>query len=246
VRYLLGYTSALEALARGAGALAKPPLEVVITNAEGVLDHQRRTIEAGLGCAVRETYGMAEAVAAASECPSGALHLWPDAGVVEVLNRDGNGPGELVATGLVNEDMPLIRYRVGDRVTPGTAQAACACGRSLPQLRSVEGRCDDVLYTADGRAVGRLDPVFKAAGSVREAQIVQETLDRVRVLLVPAPSFQAAHGKAIADAIRRRMGPVDVVVDQVAEIPRSRNGKFRAVVSRLTPEERRALQAQLR
>jgi phenylacetate-CoA ligase len=238
VRYVLGYPSALEALARGTGEQPVPPLAVAVTNAEPLLDHQRDAIERGLGCPVRETYGMAEGVAAASECAGGRLHLWPDAGVVEAVNPAPGGAGELIATGLLNPDMPLIRYRVGDRVTLDPAAEPCACGRGLPRLQSVEGRSDDVLYTRDGRPVGRLDPVFKAAGSIVEAQIVQEAVDRIRLRLVPTPAFRAAHGRALVDEIRRRMGAVEVVVEEVAEIPRSANGKFRAVVSQLPADQR--------
>jgi phenylacetate-CoA ligase len=238
VRYILGYSSALEALARGAHGHPVPPLAVAVTNAEPLLDHQRKAIEQGLGCAVRETYGMAEGVAAASECAGGRLHLWPDAGVVEVVAAPDGEAGELLATGLLNPDMPLIRYRVGDRATLDPGTEACACGRGLPRLQSVEGRSDDVLYTRDGRPVGRLDPVFKAAGTIAEAQIVQETMDRIRVRLVPTPAYRAADGRSVADEIRRRMGPVEVVVEEVSMIPRSSNGKFRAVVSQLTSDQR--------
>lgn len=238
VRYLLGYTSALEALARATAGHPVPRLTVAVTNAEPVLAHQREVIEQGLGCPVRETYGMAEGVAAASECDRHRLHLWPEAGVVEALGASAGGAGELVATGLLNPDMPLIRYRVGDRATPDPSDERCACGRGLPRLLSIEGRSDDVLYTRDGRPVGRLDPVFKAAGSIAEAQIVQETVDRIRVRLVPTTGFRAAHGQAIAAELRGRMGPIEVVLEEVAEIPRSANGKFRAVISQLPPDQR--------
>jgi len=60
---------------------------------------------------------MAEIVAAASECESGKLHLWPEVGWVEILENNQPVPngtaGDLVCTGLLNRDMPLIRYRVG-------------------------------------------------------------------------------------------------------------------------------------
>jgi phenylacetate-CoA ligase len=158
--------------------------------------------------------------------------------VVEALGASAGGAGELVATGLLNPDMPLIRYRVGDRATPDPSDERCACGRGLPRLLSIEGRSDDVLYTRDGRPVGRLDPVFKAAGSIAEAQIVQETVDRIRVRLVPTTGFRAAHGQAIAAELRGRMGPIEVVLEEVAEIPRSANGKFRAVISQLPPDQR--------
>jgi pilus assembly protein CpaB len=55
---------------------------------------------------------------------------------------------------MVNDDMPLVRYRVGDRGAVAAADARCACGRSLPVLASVEGRADDVLVTRDGREGG--------------------------------------------------------------------------------------------
>ena len=45
---------------------------------------------------------------------------------------------------------------------------------------------DDVLYTRDGRRVGRLDPVFKDRVAIREAQVIQDALDVVRVRYVPA------------------------------------------------------------
>src|SRR6185295_18022612 len=96
-------------------------LTVAITNAEPLFDYQRSVIAKAFRCPVRETYGMAEIVATASECGEGALHLWPEVGCVEVFDGDhpaGNGSsGDLICTGLFNADMPLIRYRVGDRAT---------------------------------------------------------------------------------------------------------------------------------
>ena len=154
-------------------------IRAVIANAEPLRAAQRRNIEAAFRCPVRETYGLSEIVAAANECEHGAMHLWPAAGVLEILD-DGRpvaagAAGELVSTGLMNPDMPLIRYRTGDRCSLGAEQADCPCGRTLPLLGSIEGRCDDIIYTRDGRRVGRLDPIFKASLPSQEAQIVQET-----------------------------------------------------------------------
>ena len=252
VRYVFGYTSALHSLALAAlehaGEAARSlGLTVAITNAEPVLPYQRETIERAFGCPVRETYGMAEIVAAASECESGRLHLWPDAGHVEVIgdsaaSSDG-AAGDLVCTGLVNADMPLIRYRVGDRAALDPDGAPCACGRSLPRLARVEGRVDDTLYTRDGRAVGRMDPVFKSRLPIREAQIIQRTLDRVHVRIVPAPGYSRTDGAAIVDRIRERMGNVTVELEEVDSIPRTANGKLRAVICELSAAELESVRA---
>jgi phenylacetate-CoA ligase len=95
-----------------------------------------------------------------------------------------------------------------------------------------------MLYTPDGRRIGRLDPIFKTRLPVREAQIIQETLNRVHVRYVPAPDFTPAAGYSIIDRLQARMGMVEVILEQVDEVPREANGKFRSVICNL-PEEKR-------
>lgn len=245
VRFLWGYSSALYALAQGAieARMQVPTLQVAISNAEPLLGFQRDLIGQAFGCEVRETYGMTETVAAAAECNFGALHLWPEVGYIEIL-RDGipmpaGSSGEIVSTGLLNADMPLIRYRVGDTAVLGAPSEYCACGRTLPLLRSVEGRNDDILFTADGRRIGRLDPVFKAGLHIREAQIIQESLDRVRIRFVPGPDYEDRYGRQMISRLCDRMGDIQVVLEPVDAVARGANGKFRAVVCALSPEERR-------
>lgn len=236
ITYLWGYTSSLYSLAQevlqsGQCDLA---MRVVITNAEPVYAHQRQCIEDAFQCSLRETYGMSEIAAAASECERGRLHIWPEVGIIETLHGvepiAAGEPGDLVCTGLLNADMPLVRYRVGDRGRLAPTGTRCPCGRTLPILETVEGRFDDVLYTADGRQIGRLDPVFKAGLPIREAQIIQEAQDRVRVRYVPLPAFTPRDGELIAHRLKDRMGSVHVTLEPVSGIPRGANGKFRAVI----------------
>ncbi len=244
IRYLLGYTSSLCALAQEALRAGRQSLNlrVIVTNAEPLLPHQRQMITEAFQCAVRETYGMAEIAAAATECEWGQLHLWPEAGCVEVLDHDNptqpGACGDIVATGLLNADMPLIRYTTGDLGALAPNNIPCSCGRLLPVLASVDGRADDLLYTADGRRIGRMDPVFKSDLAVREAQIIQETLGTVRVRYVPAAGFTDRSANRIIEAIRSRLGPVEVLLESVSQLPREANGKFRAVICRIPPEQR--------
>jgi len=235
IAYISGYPSAIHALAQHALRLGRRDLRItaVYTNAEPLYVEQRQTIAAAFQCPVRQTYGMAETVAGASECAAGRLHQWPELGHVEV-----RADGELICTGLLNADMPLIRYRVGDRGRLTADGSPCPCGRSLPALAAIEGRSDDVLVTRDGRAAGPLDPIFDGLGAIREAQIIQEQLDLVRVRVAPAPGFSAAHERTITTGVRERMGEVRVLIEQVDMVPRTSNGKLRAVICNLSPTER--------
>ena len=51
-------------------------------------------------------------------------------------------------------------------------------------------------------------------------------------------TYDPATGATLAQLLRDRMGDIEVVVEAVDELPRGANGKFRAVVCRLSAEER--------
>jgi phenylacetate-CoA ligase len=239
--YLLGYASSLYLLAQFAleQNLEIPALKAVISNAEPLYAHQREVISRAFQCPVYDTYGLSENVCAASECLSGNLHLWPEVGFTEILEDDTDLPassgktGRVICTGLLNESMPLIRYQVGDRAALAYGETLCGCGRSLPVISKIEGRMDDLIITPDGRRIGRLDPVFKSDLPIREAQIIQETRRHLRLRYVPADGFEEQDIEVLIDRIRDRVGDMQILLEKCESIPRSANGKFRAVVSQL-------------
>lgn len=239
LQYILAYPSALAALSEFLQEAHLPPypLKVAISNAEPLFAYQKELVKNSFVCDFINTYGVSELSVGASECHFGNMHLWPEFGMVEVMSfqEDVSLPegksGRIITTGLINEDMPLIRYEVGDF---GQISAKpCQCGRFLPVLEKIEGRMDDMLLTPDGRWIGRMDPIFKTGIPIREAQIIQEKLDCVRLKYVPADGFD--HEKELIARIQERMGSVHVIMEKVDFIPRSPNGKFKAVIQQFDP-----------
>jgi phenylacetate-CoA ligase len=102
----------------------------------------------------------------------------------------------------------------------------------------VEGRIDDVLFTVDGRLIGRLDPVFKGDLPIREAQIIQESLTEIRVRYVPATGFDSEAERSLIEELRARLGMVEVVLEPVQDVPRGPNGKFKAVINNISAIKR--------
>jgi phenylacetate-CoA ligase len=223
-------------------ALIPPMMKVIVSNAELLLDKHKKIISEAFRCPVRNTYGMGEMVTAASECEKGAMHIWPEVGIIEVFDdlQDisvKNGEvGRLILTGLLNTDMPLIRYEVGDRGSLYSPEVKCTCGRNLPLLSKLEGRLNDMIVTPDGRRIFWINPVFYGL-PIREAQIIQENLERIRVRFVKANGYTNRDEISIIKRLRARVGDVDIVMEPVDYIPRSSNGKFRSVISLVTKEK---------
>jgi len=246
ITHLISYPSSAAMLAAEAQRLkwTTSKIKVVITNAEPLTSQQRDIIHQGLGCHPRETYGMAEIVAAASECQQGNMHLWPEVGYLERLQNQAdqpaqeNEPGRLICTGLLNADMPLIRYQVGDRIGAAPQESACPCHRTLPLISRIEGRINDVIIAPDGRHVYWLNPVFYGL-PIYESQIIQERVDLIRIRFVPASQFNDSHRRIITERLRMRLGKIEVMLEPVTEIPREANGKFRAVISSTQTTESR-------
>lgn len=239
VKYILGYSAAIYYLAQEAINLNYKDLtlKVAVTNAEPLYDYQRKVIESAFNCPVRETYGLAEIAASASECEQGNIHVWKDTGIIEVLpnTKDETGSGELICTGLVNADMPLIKYRVGDYGK--LSDDKCNCGRTLPLLGGIDGRTDDILYSSDGRYCSHIHLVLGGNLPIFEAQIIQKSLERILVYYVPSKDFTKDALEILEDRICSRMGKIKVNFKEVSNIPRTAKGKFRAVICDLPPEE---------
>jgi phenylacetate-CoA ligase len=237
--YLCGYPSSMYVLAeyyRQSGRTA-PRIVAALTSAETLLDHQRSTVEETFATRVFNQYGQAEMQSFWYECAAGSMHAHPLAGVTEILRPDGTPAapgetGEVVLTGLVNYAMPLIRYRVGDAAR--FAARPCSCGRGMPVIEEISGRLDDFVYTIERGFLGRLDPVLKGIHNIVESQIEQESLEVLRIRFVPAPRFTNEDLHLLEHNLRARVGrSIHLEFECTDRIPRSANGKFRFVISRL-------------
>ncbi|MEW9532616.1 phenylacetate--CoA ligase family protein [Microbispora sp. NPDC049125] len=124
-------------------------------------------------------YGSQEAMAIATGCTHGNLHLSRPNYIVEVLDprtgevRGDQGEGELCLTMLVPGIKPLIRYRTGDLVS--LDGRACRCGHPGPVIDVVGRVADQVVI--EGRGVRAADIETAVLDGVRGALGYQVVLD---------------------------------------------------------------------
>jgi phenylacetate-CoA ligase len=211
----------------------------ILTGAEPLYEFQRQRIEKAFNAPVYNTYGCREFMLIGSECKQqDGLHVNIDHLVVELLNEHGElaeTSGELVVTDLHNYGFPLIRYLNGDRATKSQSHT-CVCGSVLPLLKSVDGRKLDVIRTRDGRRIpGEFFPhLLKDYKSIKQFQVVQNTIDQLNVNIVLYEGSTDAELTAIQGLIEQNTGgALKVFIETMHEIPLSSSGKQRVTISNL-------------
>ena len=232
-RVVVGYTSAVHRIAthileKEAQGRVLP--SAVMVSSETLTPAARHDIESAFGCRVFNGYSLGELVAYVSECPLGSLHVSTEYGVIELV--DGAVGREIVATGLINRGMPLVRYRTGDLAVAATER--CECGRSLPVLAELEGRADDVVHTPEGSVVGPapMSLAFQRVPRLRRAQVHQSVPEAMQVLIEPAEGFDDDDQAFLDAELRKRLGAtIRIDYERVDSLPRTSGGKERLIVS---------------
>ena len=246
VQYLYGYASSTYDFSRFLAAcdIAPNALEprVVITTSDMLLDDQKDFLESYWHCPAVKEYGAGESGIIAFECEHRNLHIAQENVFLELVDQDGlplsEGRGEVVVTPLRNFAMPLLRYRLHDvaELKDGT----CPCGRKLQLLANIHGRDSDIVHTPDGRHLHSDVFVYinrrlmEHGQEIRYFQLVQESPNTFKLLVVPGDH---GHTDLFARGVTDVLGNVDCEVEEVAEIPRTKSGKIRYVVSQLQSDE---------
>ncbi len=246
-RFLKGTASALYffALFLRERGLRAPAMQGVFSTGEMLLEGQRRLIEEVFGGKVYDSYGHMERTVAVSECPCGGLHINPEYGVLELVDRQPlHTPADdtrrhvyrarVVGTSLHNRAMPLLRYDVGDWVEVEEPAAPCSCGRAMPRVHRILGRREDVIATPDGRVVPTLFIVFDQVPGVSLGQVAQEEPDRLVARVVRGPEYTADSEAELLRLLRRFVGPamqVTIEYPSGEALRRRTAGKFRTVVA---------------
>ena len=203
----------------------------VTIGAENLLPQQAAVIERAFGVRPVQHYGLAEAVANISECPSGNLHVDEDFAAIEFVGDDP-AQRKVVGTNFSNYATPLLRYDAQDVVWLGNR--SCDCGLPGRIVDSIDGRQEDYVVLKNGARIGRLDHIFKDMVHVREAQIIQQKPGKIRLRIVCGSNYGEADEKQLRREFAQRLGTgAEIELEYVEQLQRTRSGKLRFVISEM-------------
>ena len=204
-----------------------PSLEFVLCSYEFVSVVHRRILERVFDIPVFNLYGSTETGHLLIEGEQGEMKPSYENAVLEVIEADWRGVGELAITTLTNDYMPLLRYRIGDLVERRT--------QFDETTYIVHGRSHDSLRGRDGRSVTtwEVDQCFAGVRGVAHYQLHQESSKACRLRFVPDGSGPAAEEQRglVARLETLLQSPGGIEVESMNFVLPTLLGKFRLTSS---------------
>ncbi len=233
--YIRGYVSAIKYLYRLVREhdidISGLRPRVIIATSEVLYLHDREFIEKISGVRVANEFGSRDGGQFAYECPDGSLHLEEE---YEYVWTDTNF--ELVGTELHNFAMPMVNYKVGDRVI--VSNEFCPCGRKSRILESIEGKTRDMVVKPDGLKVSSriFFDIFKDPGlidsenNVKQFQVKQRG-NHFDFQIEKEKNFDRNKLLYIEDKMKENIGSnIEISFHFPQDIRKERSGKFRYFV----------------
>ena len=200
---------------------AKSAIRLIVSGGEpGVcIPATKRRIESLWGARLHEMYGCTEAAPSAGGCLCHAevqnerpsTHLLEDCQIWETVDPQTFAPvssgqrGLTVATNLISEGSPQLRFLVGDFAT--FTEERCACGMThVRAIGGFQGRTDDMInirgLTVFPSAIEEVVRHIDELGDEFAIVVYEEQdLDCLRIVAEPRPEVPASRHPTLAEKI---------------------------------------------
>lgn len=204
-------------------------VKTLITSSESILPQYRQTIENHWGIKVLDWYGQNERTITVQQCSHGNYHNNDEYGIIEL---DENN--QIIATSLINDVMPFIRYATSDiAVRLDSIPQKCPCNRNLSiPFKEIDGRADDILIKPDNTKIptANMYTAMQVFETIKQFHIIQKTDKSLHIKLVGYSVISEVEIQQIKHALSLRVGELPMTIEIVDEIERNRTtGKIKAI-----------------
>ena len=211
----------------------------IFTTSEKLLPIMREKTQVVFGSEVYDTYGVNDGGISAFECSEhNGFHIDTERSILEVIDENDEtieeGEGKIIATSLYNCSMPLIRYETGD--IGHLLLANCACGRQHKLLKEIIGRSSDMLISPEGKNIHGwffLYIFWQYCKGIKEYQVVQETLEKITIKIVPEDDFDERQLDIIRSLVSEKSKRWILDFKIVDKIEKTKAGKYKFIENKI-------------
>jgi len=211
-------------------------LKAILFASESIYSWQKEITNEVFNCRIFSHYGQAEKVALAGECEnSNYYHFIPQYSFIEIDDETN----EIIGTNFLNYVNPFIRYKTTDIASKPIMFSCNECRRKYyPVFSRVEGRLEDYIITPEGSYISPavITHPFKKIKTIKNTQIIQKSLDYIKVNVVPwndcASDLLKSELLELCQGLHNILGSnTKIVTNIVDSIQHSKSGKFKWIIS---------------
>ncbi len=216
---------------------------ILFTTAESSSKEDREFISSVFKTDVIDYYSCIELGIIAWECKKhNGYHINSENVIVEFIrdNRPAK-PGEeseIVITGLNNDAMPLIRYKIGDMGI--LKEGRCPCGKNSSLMEKIMGKNNDPIILFHDKIIypQLLINLITSIPGVLEFQIIQKEINKIDINIIKDNNF---NGDALINRIKKECGNalgdlVRIEPSIVENISKEKTGKFKVIKNEIESE----------
>ena len=210
-------------------------LKGISTMSEPLTPALRRQIEDCFNAKVFDYYSNKESSLIAYETRQNGFLLGEHFSYAEILPQEDLDSdamhGEIVSTTFFSYAMPLIRYKNADIV-----RLRCNThGGAYREVEEVSGRTSEAICLPDGNKVRIFNFMHSQLNNVRMYQIVQESLGKIFIDVVPIDASQAVDATSIVNELRSYIGSETMQFElrKVSSLQMTEAGKTPRIISKV-------------
>ena len=212
----------------------------IVTTAEPLLDEQRKAFKKAFNCDVFSFYGCREGGYVGIECSEhDGYHINCSSLYVELVSgghrADPGEIGSVLFTDLLNNEMPFIRYQIGDMGI--WDESRCPCGCPLPKMKFFAGRETDVFVTPQGQmipGVSLCDRIIEDCRGIQQLQFIQNKVEELEVRIVKGNEYCEDDMRKLDQKLMDYFkGNLKINKHFVDDIPKEKSGKTRFCISNI-------------
>ena len=238
-QFFHGYPSALYKFAKilEAKKINLSPKAILLAS-EVLYDWQMETIDRVFPFSKKIIhYGQAEKVALGAWNNDRNYHFIPSYGLLEI-DEENN---EMIATGFINDIMPIIRYRLTDSIE-GFQDSPLSPKKTLvPVVKTIHGRIEDYTYNSKGEMIppAVVTFPFKKLKHIRACKIIQNSLIDFNVIFETTKKENSLMEiENIINDLKKIYGKdSNMKINIVDKIPVDKSGKFKWIESNFKIKE---------
>jgi len=247
---LCAYPTSLECLCRLLQQHGEQVLVPSVLTSSEVLKREAWTLaRETLGCDLADYYGQAERVNFAYAMEPRTYRFVPRYGHVElrpfasghISDAGQGGLYEIIGTTFWNDLMPLVRYRTGDLVRLPDDWGEREIEEVTLGLRAfsgVLGREQEILVCPMGVRLTGIDHIPRDVDHILRIQVIQESLDDVRILVLPAAGYSERDAAQLMHNARAKVpASMKLRIETAQWLERTPRGKTPLVIHRAPVQE---------